>query len=453
MPMTKSPSPLSPASRVLALAIPLMASNLSQTLLSITDTMMVGRLDDSGAGPLAAMGAAGILFLVMFLFLTAVFMGVQILTARRFGEGKFEECGRVLDCGLVISTFIGITAGIVGILFAHNVTNAIFSNAPVADLAAEYLTFRWGGILTLCTLWTFKGFYYGIGFTKIDMVLTLTMNIANVGLNYCFIYGNFGAPEMGMPGAGLSSVLATGTACMVYIGLSLRPAFRRKYALFRPSHWSATVAGKIVRLSGPRAMQAMAFSGSIVLFKLIENNCGEVALATSTVVWKSFGIPVLLALGLGSAAATLVGQSLGAGKPDAAEIYARAAVRIGIIISGCLAVLVWIFPDAILRAFTDKPEVIKAGRGPMRLMATFQIADTIGIILARALSGAGCTFYVMASEFLIQLFIVIPAAFFLTQYYSENLTMVWITWALYMLAWFTAMTWKFRQGTWKEVVV
>ena len=86
-------------------------------------------------------------------------------------------------------------------------------------------------------------------------------------------------------------------------------------------------------------------------------------------------------------------------------------------------------------------------------MATFQMADTVGIILARALSGAGCTFYVMASEILIQLFIVIPAAFFLTGYYSENLTMVWITWALYMLAWCTAMAWKFRQGTWKDVVV
>ncbi len=451
--MTTSPTLERPAARVLALAIPLMASNLSQTLLSITDTMMVGRLDESGAGPLAAMGAAGILFLVMFLFLTAVFMGVQILTARRFGEGKFEECGRALDCGLVISTFVGIAAGLLGIFFAHEVTNAIFSNAPIADLAADYLTFRWGGILTLCTLWTFKGFYYGIGFTKIDMVLTLTMNIANVALNYCFIFGNLGAPEMGMPGAGLSSVLATSAGCLVYIGLSLRPAFRQKYALFRPSHWSPIIAMKILRLSGPRAMQAMAFGGSIVLFKLIENRCGELSLATSTVVWKSFGIPVLLALGLGSAAATLVGHSLGAGKPADAESYARSAVRIGIVISSFLAALVWIFPEAILSAFTDKPEVIAAGVGPMRLMATFQIADTVGIILARSLNGAGCTFYVMASEILIQLFIVTPAAFLLTHFYSENLTLVWVTWALYMLSWFLAMAWKFRQGTWKEIVV
>lgn len=451
--MTEQSSSTTPASRVLALAVPLMASNLSQTLLSITDTMMVGRLDDSGAGPLAAMGAAGILFLVMFLFLTATFLGVQVLTARRFGEGDFDECGRILDCGLVISTVVGVIAGIAGIFLAHDVTNAIFSDGVVADQAADYLNYRWGGILTLCTLWTFKGFYYGVGFTKIDMVLTLSMNVANVGLNFLFIYGSLGAPEMGMPGAGLSSVLATGGACLIYIVLSLRPAFREKYKLFRPSHWSSAVAGKILRLSGPRAMQAAAFGGCIIFFKLIENHCGEIHLAASTVVWKSFGIPVLLALGLGSAAATLVGQSLGAGKPDDAELYARTAVRIGVLISGVLAVCVWIFPEIILRAFTDKPDVIDAGRGPMRLMATFQMADTVGIILSRALSGAGCIFFVMLSEICIQFLIVMPAAFLLTHFFPENLTVVWLTWALYMFCWFASMAWKFKQGTWKSIVV
>ena len=440
--------------RVLALALPLMAANLSQTMISVVDTAMVGRLGADAKDALAAIGAAGILYLILFLVCSATFMGVQTITARRFGAERYEDCGRVLFCGLVLGGLLGIVFGGLVQLFAADLTQLLYpsTEAPrIPILAAEYLSIRGGGIAVVTLLWAFKGFYYGIGSTKIDMMLTVLMNLLNIGLNSVLIHGNLGFPALGLAGAAWASVLATGTAMLAYLVYSLRPAIRARYRPFRLANWNLEATLGILRLSGPRALQALGFGGSIFFFKLISDRCGDVALAASTVVWRFFGIPVLLALGLGAAAGTLVGQSLGAKRPDLAEAYAWTAVRIGILINGCLALIILLIPETILSLFTDREDVRAMGVAPIRVMAIFQVVDTVGIILARSLSAAGSVVFVMLAEILTSFGVMLPIAAVMTHYYPDQLGIVWLAWAAYMCTWCGTMTLRFRSGHWKSI--
>ena len=432
--------------RVLALAAPLMLTQLSQTLMTQVDRAMVGRL---GAAPLAAMAAGGIIYLVVFLVASALFMGMQAITARRFGEGRPEECGRVLDHGLLLAVVIGTVSGTLGWAFASDITHAVNDDPETARLAGDYLRWRWGGIGVVVVLWAFKGFYFGLGITRVDIYLTVVMNLLNVLFNSMFIYGFFGAPALGLAGAGLASVLASSGGVVVYVVMTLRPRIRERFLPFRRHSLDGDLLRRIVALSGPRALQALAFGGWIFFFKLIENRYGPTAMAATGIVWGFAGIPVLLAIAFGLAAATLVGHRLGASDPDGAEAMAFEAVRLGVLLNAAIGVFVVLFPDVIIGIYTDRPEVAALARGPLRLMGVFQAVDSAGIIFARALSSGGRVKYVMAAEFVVIFGGMIPAAYLLAHLAPDNLTMIWFAWIVYVIGWYGAMAGRFgRPGWW-----
>ncbi len=432
-----------------AMAMPLMASNLSQTMISLVDTLMVGHLPESE--PLAAMGLSRVVFLVVFLIISSPFMGIQALTARRLGEGKPDDAGRVFLNGLALAGLIGLVAGGLGLLLAEPVVFALSDDAKVAGLAARYLVIRWGGAVVVTLLWAFKGFLYGRGETGFDMRVTIVVNLLNVGLNAVFIWGAFGIPAMGMPGAAMASVLAT------TIGLTLmaRHVFSARYraaALPRGgAFWNGRDVAGIVRLSTPRAVQAVAFGASIFFFERVEASTGPVGLAASTVIWSFFGASVLVAIALGASAATMAGHALGAGEPQRAEAAAEEAIRQGVMLTAGIAVLVVIFPRAILSLFTDDPAVIEVGTAPLRLVSTFMFVDSVGIILGRVLSAAGCAIYVMLAEIVVSFGCMLPGAWLMSHLFPGNLLAMWSAWVIYICFWHGAMMAKFVRGGWKHI--
>jgi putative MATE family efflux protein len=436
--------------RILQLALPLAGANLAQTALSVADTAMIGRL---GSRELAAMGPPNVFFLVLFLMASATYMGVQSLTSRRFGQQRFEDCGRILDNGLFLSTLIGVGTGIVGLWLAPWFCSLLIEDPEIAALSSDYLVVRWAGVITLTTLWVMKGFYFGIGITRLDLWVATSMNLINIGLNWLLLYGHWGAPRLGLAGAATSSVVATGLAALVYILHASRPALRNRFGHFRWSSLEFRQLRAILRLSAPRAMAGLAFGGAILYFKLIAEHASEAGLAASTVIWRFMGVSVLASLAIGSAAASLVGQELGRERPDRAELGAREAVRLGAILNIGLGILVIAFPRLVMRFFTEDDAVITAGAPALRLVACFLCVDSGGIILSRVLSAAGCVVYVMTMEFIVSMGLTLGAALILVPRFPDNLAAIWITWVVYMVSWYFAMASKFAAGGWKRVQI
>ncbi|MEZ6197897.1 MAG: MATE family efflux transporter [Planctomycetota bacterium] len=434
--------------KILHLALPLIGANFAQTALSVTDTAMVGRL---GAKQLAAMGPPNVFFLVLFLTTSATFMGVQALTARRFGEDRPQECGKILDNGLVLAFAIGIGAGLLGLFLAPPLCSLLVRDPEVARLSSEYLIVRWGGVVTLTTLWVLKGYYFGLGITRIDLWISLGMNLVNIFLNWVLLFGNLGSPAFGLAGAAWASVASTGMAAIIYLWHASGAARRERFGHLRLAGIETERMMAIVRLSAPRAMAGLAFGGSILFFKLIADHASEAGLAASTAIWRFTGVAVLASIAIGSAAASLVGHELGAGRPERAEVVAREATRIGMMISAAIGLVVVAMPDLVMRIFSEDPAVISAGAPGLRLIAVFLFVDAGGIILARVLSSAGCVLYVMTMEFLVSLVLMLGAAFYLVRHHPDNLAAVWLSWAVYMVGWYLAMALKFGAGGWKRV--
>lgn len=446
------------------LAAPIVLGQISHVLVGLADTIMVAR---TGQAPLAALGLAAPVFLIGFLFFSSLFQGTQTICARRLGQGRQKETGTVLSSALVVGIIIGIPASLFGIFLPGPLMSVLSTDDATATIATDYLQYRWGGGMWLIVLaFAFRGFYWGIGLTRADLFVSLLFNLANIVLNWVLIFGHLGAPAMGAAGAGLASALANLLSVITFFALTLRPQIRQQYgALRHPAN--RDIARKIVRLSAPRSMQALAFSQAIMFFKIVGDHTGQAGLAASAVVWRFIGFTVLVSLGIGTATATLVGRELGAGRKESAARFGWTAAGLGVLTVTALAIVFAVFREPLLLAFFNRdPDVSDASAltpdqlvalalAPFLLMLAFQVVDAIGIILSRALNGAGEVMYVMYAEFAVAWLICIPATLLGVHLLADEdpLLGAWWGWGAYCTAWAIAMAWRWRRGSWSQIEI
>lgn len=447
------------------LAAPVVIGQVSHILVGFADTWMVGK---TGQVALAGLGLAAPVFLVGFLFFSALFQGTQTLCARRLGEDNLEETGTVLSSALVLALLVGIPASLIGIFLPEVLMPGISDDAATAEVAADYLQYRWGGGMWLIVIaFVFRGFYWGLGLTRTDLFVSVLFNGANVFLNWVFIFGNLGSEPMGAAGAGLASAIANALSVAVFAALTMRHVMRKKYATFRARPQKG-IAVRVLRLSLPRSVQALAFTHAIVFFKIVNDAAGTTGLAISAVIWRFLGFTVLVSLGIGTATATLVGRELGRGNPDEAARFGWIAVKLGVGVVTIIAAVFSLFAEQILGEFLtvshalsvydgNRPtaELVAIGVMPFLVMLVFQIIDSVGIILSRALNGAGEVLYVMYAEIGIAWIVCIPATLLGAWALADSAPLMgaWWGWGAYCVAWAGAMAWRWRRGSWRSIQV
>ncbi|MAB89271.1 MAG: hypothetical protein CMJ90_07425 [Planctomycetes bacterium] len=446
------------------LAAPIVLGQVSHVLVGLADTIMVAR---TGQAPLAALGLAAPVFLIGFLFFSSLFQGTQTVCARRLGQERQRETGTVLSSALLVGIVIGIPASLCGIFLPGPLMSSLGTDATTATIATDYLQYRWGGGMWLVVLaFAFRGFYWGIGLTRVDLFVSLLFNLANIILNWVFIFGHLGAPAMGAAGAGLASAIANLLSVFTFFALTMGPKMREQYGAFRQRP-HRDIAKQIVRLSAPRSMQALAFTQAIVFFKIVSDHTGQAGLAVSAVIWRFIGFTVLVSIGIGTATATLVGRELGAGRKASAARFGWAAVRLGVLTVAALAIVFALCREPILRLFFSRDpgvadastltsdQLVALAVSPFLLMLAFQVIDAVGIILSRALNGAGEVMYVMYAEFAVAWGICIPATLLGVHFLGKDdpLWGAWWGWGAYCTAWAIAMAWRWRRGSWSQIEI
>jgi len=456
------PNPSARRREIARLAAPIVVGQISHVLVGFADTIMVS---DTGLAPLAGLGAAAPVFLVAFLAFSSLFQGTQTVCARRLGQERLEETGAVLSSALVLALLIGLPASLIGIFVPELIMPIFAPDEATATISADYLQWRWGGGMWLIVIaFAFRGFYWGVGLTRLDLIVSLLFNVTNVALNWVFIYGNLGAPAMGVAGAGLASALANLMSVIAFIALTMRPAMRGAYHAFQARPQRALMR-QVLKLSLPRSLQALAFTQAAVFFMIVGDHAGAEGLAASAVIWRFIGFTVLMSIGIGTATSTLVGRELGRGRPDLAAAYGWSAVRLGTATVAVVAAIFALFREPILMAFFERdpefsePDALSAREltalsvAPFLLMLTFQIVDAAGIILARGLTGAGEVMYVMWAEFGVAWIICIPATLLGVHLVSDPLLGAWWGWGAYCTAWAAAMACRWRGGKWRHLDV
>lgn len=440
--------------QVLAIALPIIGGMVSQNVLNLVDTAMVGGLGDAA---LAAVGTGSFANFLAMAFITGLSAGVQTIASRRMGEGREHETAEALNGALLVAVLFGLPLSIALWFVVPYVFPVLNSDPAVVAAGVPYLQARLMGMVAVGMNFSFRGYWSAVNLSRLYLRTLVLMHGTNIALNWVLIYGNLGAPALGAEGAGIATTIAVYVGTGYYFVLAMRHAGAGGFLRTLPS---GEVMRSIGRLSLPNGLQQLFFAlGFNVLFWIIAHgNVSDQALATAEVAAANVVINVTLVavlpgLGLGIAAATLVGQALGRGDPADAKAWGWDVVRITIGVMAVLGLPMLLFPDVILGVFLHEPLTLDIARGPLRLVGATIGIDAVGMVLMNALIGAGASRASMVVTIGTQWLIFLPIAYVLGPVLGLGLMAIWTAQVSYrgLSALIFAHLW--RRGSWASIKV
>lgn len=374
--------------RVLALAIPVIAQNLLETMLGVVDTALVGRL---GASATAGLAAANQVLWLVIAMLSAISIGSAVLVAQAAGAGDRLRVDQLARQSLVWSGIIGLPLALLGALGAHQIVG-IFGLAPdVAQIAGDYLAVTMGTSVVLVGLFIGSGVLRGVGDGTTPMIVSAIANVLNMGLAWALIYGVAGFPALGAVGSAWATFVSRSIALLLLIAVLWSG---RRGASIRGRHgWrpDTRVARGILGLGVPAAIEQFLSSFAFSALLLVVARLGTNALAAHQLSFTALSTSFLPAFGFAIAATTLVGQSIGARRIAEGAIAARLTVRWATGWMLLVGVGLFSFAEPVLRVFTSDPAVIALGTATLRVIAIAQPLWAFTIVFPGALRGSGDT--------------------------------------------------------------
>jgi MATE family multidrug resistance protein len=373
---------------MVALAIPVVLSELGWTAQGIVDTIMVGRL---GPAAIGAVTLGNAVYFTPVLFCFGLLLGLDTLVAQAYGRRDHDECHRWLAQGIYLACIL--TVPLMLLLFAASYGFAPFGiHAEVAVPAASYLRILTWGTLPLVFYGATRRYLQGVGQVRIISVTIVAGNLLNWFAKWVLIYGKLGFPALGVNGSALSTVISR-----IFIALALSAAAwryerRRGHPLFQ--HWAGPSLARLRQLAGlglPAGGQVLLEVGAWNLVTLFAGRLSAVALAAHSIVFNYGSLSFMVPLGIGSAAAVSVGHAVGAGDGGRARRAGWLALGLGTGFMLLAAVVYLGLPGPLVALYTRDPQVMALGRRLLWVVAAFEIFDGIQTVSTGALRGLGET--------------------------------------------------------------
>jgi len=435
---------------ILKLALPIIAGLSTQMLLSLVDTAMVGRLPDAQYA-LAAMGIAFFATWAVISFFSSLSNGTLVLTARSFGSENFIEGGNVLKTSIIIGALLGIVVSVTVVSLAFPLGNLFAADNIVGQYAGSYLFYRFMAIPFFLVTVSFRGFYFGIGKTKIFMIAGITANVLNIAFDYILIYGAFGINGMGLAGAGIGSSLATVVETSIYFAFSVSPGYKNKYNIYRNFKYYKNIARDIVKISLPVSFQSIFTLTGLLLFISIIGITGTLQQAASQTVLSAMFLSYMPAMGFGIAAQTLVGNKIGEKNIKSARQWGFAASKIATTYTIFLGIIFILLPKFVLSVLTKDITIIETGIPLLRIAGFAQIFFGVGFVLSNGLLSAGESLFVMLTDVTINWLVFVPVAYLLGIIFNLGVIGVWTAMPFYTMLYAAIIYAKFKYGKWKKI--
>ncbi len=432
--------PIAPT--VVRLAVPAVATTLLQLVFLLVDTFWVGRI--LGAPALAAVATAGFAVWIIASLGEMVAVGLTAVAARRHGEGAHGLAAVVAGTTMVLALGLGLAVTLAGWALVPALFDAMRTPAEVTELGRLYLTTYLVGAPLVFGFLASEATFRASGDTRTPLMLLGASVLLNVVLDPLLITGAGPLPALGIAGAAVAAVLTRGAALVLGFVILVRRGLVRLSVM----DWSSGLSA--LRVGLPTAATGVFFSLVYIGLARITTRFGTPALAALGIGHKLEGLSYMVAMGFGLAAAAVVGQNIGAGRPDRARragwITAGYACSSGTVVA--LAFLA--FPELMVGVFTRDPLVIADGALYLRAMAVAQISMGLEIVLESALGGAGYTVMPMLWNGLFTL-ARIPLAAWLAG--SMGVGGIWLAIGVTAVARGIAMALLWRGGRWERVRV
>ena len=373
---------------VLVLGLPLMASHLAQMAIHVTDTLMLGRYD---VAALAAATVATSLFFVIFIVGSGFAMAVMPMVAEANARGDAARLRRVTRMGMWVSILYG-AAFLPGIWFGEAILLAIGQTPEVAALGGDYL--RIAGVLGLIPqllIMVLKSHLSALERTRPVLLATLAAAAANVPLNYALIFGRWGAPELGIEGAAIASVIVTGIA-LVWTGIAAARATEGAALYARLWRVDGEALVGVVRLGWPIGLTMLAESGLFSASAIMMGWLGTVPLAAHGIAIQITALAFIVHVGLSQAATIRAGAAQGRGDRAALAQGARVALAVSAGIVACAASVFVLVPEWLIGLFlrpgeTEAARIVTLGATLLLVAALFQLADAMQVMMLGLLRG------------------------------------------------------------------
>jgi len=430
---------------ILLLAVPMVLETVMESIFAVVDIFFVSRL---GAEAVATVGLTETMMTLVYTVALGLSIGVTAMVARRIGENDPDGAARTAVQAIGLGVAIAAVLGVVGATFAPQLLGAMGATPEMIAPGVSYTRIMLGGNATVLLLFLINAIFRGAGDAATAMRVLWLANGINIVLDPMLIFGLGPFPELGIKGAAIATNIGRGTAVLFQL-YALSRVSGRVRVVADQMRVNIHVMWKLIRLSGTGTFQVFVGTASWIGLIRILSAFGSDVLAGYTIGIRVIIFALLPSWGMSNAAATMVGQALGAGKPERAERAVWIAAFYNMIFLGAIGLLFIIFAPEIIGVFTSDPGPAGYGVSCLRIVSAGFLFYAYGMVLTQSFNGAGD----MWTPTIINLFcfwlLELPLAYALAHPFGIEARGVFLalTIAFSSLAVVSAVL--FRRGTWK----
>jgi putative MATE family efflux protein len=431
-----------------ALAWPVIATFALESLVGLVDTLMVGRL---GASAVAAVGIGAQILSFVHVVMTAVGTGTFAVVARRMGAGERPAAEEALRQSILAAAVLSAAVVLPVVALAPVLVRAFGVDEPVVVQGAPFVRRVMLAVPAGSVVFVIGSALRAAGDTRTPLLVGALVNVVNVAGNWVLIFGKLGFPALGVVGSATATVVAFNLGAAVGLVLLLRGDLKLG---LRRGGWRLRrrVVRRVLAVGVPAAAEQLLMQIGFFVYLVFAARHGTSAVAAYFIGVRILALSFLPGLGFAAAAATLVGQHLGAGTPERATASGWAASRLALLLMSAAGAVIFAFAAPIARAFVDDPAVVADAVSFIRVLAAAQPLMAVDYALGGALRGAGDTRF--------------PLVAVVVGFYGARLLFAWAAVGLgadLFWVWFALLpdyvargalkAWRFRSGGWQHVVV
>ena len=433
---------------LLSLAWPVILARATQSVIGFCDALMVAPLGDTALAA-ATTGAMNTFTVGMLPF--GICLILQSFAAQLKGRGDLVAARRYAWYGLILALVAGLLA-VIATPFIDEGLGLFEFEPAVASLQAQYLALRLTGMFAMVGTEALGNWFGGLGNTRLQMIAGGIAMVGNVFLNWVLIYGNLGAPEMGVAGAALASSIASWLGFFFMAWQFHRSRDPRARLRLRLSEFL-----RMLRFGLPNGFNwFLEFAAFMWFINSVMTGIGTTALAALNVVIQINSVAFMPAFGLSSAGAILVGQAVGAGKRDEVPMLVKLTAVVAASWMVAMAVAYVAAPRAIMSLFVAKDDpgaaaLLATGATMLAISAAWQMFDGLAMAVSESLRATGDTAWCLRARIILAWFVFLPAAWFTVRRLDGGVTAAMACLVGYLMLLAATMIWRFRSGAWRKI--
>ena len=437
--------------QILKIAMPISLAIFIPQLNFITNNIFLGHYSTDNYA-LAVAGITGVYYLIFAAIGYGLNNGLQALIARRAGENRPEEIGKLFTQGVLIGLLV---AGL-GIVITWTITPYLFGliihDPEVHKKAVEFLRIRIWGLPFLYIYQLRNALLVGTNQSRYLVAGTLAETVTNIGLDYVLIFGMLGFPELGFNGAAIASVIAEFVGMFVIFLVIRWKGISQRFGLFQDLKWNKENSSLIFSMSAPLMFQHAISIISWQFFFLLTEHHGDMALKVSNVMRNIFGVFGCVTWAFAATTNAMVSNIIGQGKKEQVNSLLKKIIKLSTGVAVVVCLLLNLFPEIFLSVFGQGDEFVAAALPVLRVVSAAMILMSFSIITLSAVTGSGNT----RVTFYIELFAIIMYCIYVylvSEYYFLPIKFGWMSEWLYWLCLFVPSLLYIRSGHWKKKVI